>query len=64
MSHHLAKFAHAWRDPDPDGPAKAARTFWQDHGGVAFTAEQLKAMGGLDRQFLEAAAVKFYGRRA
>jgi len=64
VSHPLAKFATSWRDPNPDGAKHAARRFWQEHGGVAFTAEQLREMCGLDRQFLEAAAVKFYGRRA
>lgn len=64
MSHPLGKFAHLSRDPDPDGAEKAARQFWQGHGGIAFTADQLRGMPGLDRQFLEAIAAKHYGRRA
>lgn len=64
MAHPLGKFAHLSRDPDPDGPVKAARDLWTNHGGVAFTAEQLRSMPGLDRQFLEAIASKHYGRRA
>ena len=51
-------------EPDPQGAEKAARQFWLDHGGVAFTAAQLREMGGLDRQFLEAIAHKHYGKKA
>ena len=50
-------------EPDPQGAEKAARQFWLDHGGVAFTAAQLRSMGGLDLQFLELAAAKHYGKR-
>ena len=59
----LAKFSKSMNDPDQHGATHAARELWHAHGGVAFTAEQLKTMGGLDRQFLEAAATKHYGRR-
>lgn len=63
MTHPLGKFAHLSHDPDPKGATNAAREFWQAHGGVAFTAAQLKAMGGLDRQLLEACATRHYGKR-
>lgn len=64
MAHPLGKFAHLSRDPNPQGATSAAREFWRAHGGVAFTADQIRAMGGMDRQLLEAMAAKHYGKRS
>jgi hypothetical protein len=64
MTHPIARLMGPTGEPDPQGARRAARLFWQAHGGVAFTAEQLREMGGLDRQFLEAAAAKHYGKRS
>lgn len=63
MNHPLSKFAHLARDPDPNGPNKAAKEFWHRHGGVAFTADQLRQMEGLTRQLIEAVAANLYGKR-
>lgn len=59
----LTRFAPLMREADPSGAERACAELWHREGGVAFTADQLKRMGGLDRQFLEAAAAKHYGKR-
>lgn len=59
----IARMMAPTGDPDPNGAKRAASDLWHKHGGVAFTAQQLREMGGLDRQFLEAIASKHYGRK-
>ncbi len=59
----LTAFAASMRDPDPKGARNAAKQAWQEHGIVVLMPEQLRAMGGLERQLVEALAVKQYGQR-
>jgi ABC-type cobalamin/Fe3+-siderophores transport system ATPase subunit len=59
----LTAFAASMRDPDPRGAHKAAREAWREFGIVVLMPEQIREMSGLERQLVEAAAVKLYGKR-
>lgn len=59
----LTKFAGSMRDADPATARKLAAEVWIKHGAIVVFEEQLKQMGGLERQLFEAVANKHYGRR-
>lgn len=59
----LTRFAGSMADPDPGGARKFAQKVWKDHGAIVIFPDQLKAMGGLERQLFEAVAAKHYGTR-
>jgi hypothetical protein len=59
----LTPFASSMADPDPAGARNYAGTLWRQHGIIALFPDQLRDMGGLERQLLEAVAVKHYGKR-
>jgi hypothetical protein len=56
----LTRFAPSMRDPDPDGPAKAARQAWQEHGILTVLPGQVH---GLDREFVTALGNRLWGKR-
>lgn len=59
----LTRYAPLMREPDPKGASNAAKEAWLEHGIVVLFPEQLKQMGGLERQLVEAVADKHYGKR-
>lgn len=64
MSHTtLTKYAPLMAEPDPAGAHRAAKKLWHEKGIVVVFPEQMKAMGGLERQLFEAIANKQYGGR-
>ncbi len=56
----LSPYAASMRDADPDGPARAAKAAWTDHGILVVLPGQLH---GLDKQFVEALGNRLWGKR-
>lgn len=56
----LAAFAPSMRDPDPDGPRKAADEAWQSHGILVVLPGETH---GLDRDFVTALGNRLRGKR-
>lgn len=59
----LTRHAPMMRDPDPDGPRRAAREAWHQHGAVVLTGVQVAALDWQDRELVRAIAVRLHGPR-
>lgn len=59
MSTSLSRYAKSWQDPDPKGPARAAREAWIEHGILVVMPEQVH---GLDREFVRALGNRLWGK--
>lgn len=56
----LTPYAASMREPDPDGARRAAHQAWHNHGiAVIMPGDCI----GLDREFIQAVAVRLYGQR-
>lgn len=57
----LTAYAASMREPDPEGPRRAARELWHAKGVVTVFPGDVS---GLDREWIQAFANRVYGRRA
>ena len=57
----LTRFAAAMRDPDPEGPRRAARDLWHRSGVIVIFPDD--NLPGLARMAVEGIAITRYGKR-
>lgn len=56
----LTRFAPLMRDPDPQGPRRAAKALWHEKGIITVFPGDCEK---LDMEYFQAVAERLYGRR-
>lgn len=64
MSGSLTRFAPLMREPDPNGAHRLAKRQYHETGAITFLPDQLAQMPWQDKEFLNALASKYYGKRS